>query len=79
MKVFARVDCDLTEPFDVSSGLRQGCVLAPVLFDMFSCAIIDYLRRLLKELTTFEPICCIVYSMDRFKLLAVVDIACVVL
>ncbi len=56
MKVFARVDGDLTEPFDVSNGLRQGCVLAPVLFDMFSCAMIDYWRRLLKERTTFEPI-----------------------
>ena len=35
MKVFARVDGDLTEPFDVSNGLRQGCVLAPVLLICF--------------------------------------------
>ncbi len=54
--MFARVDGDLTEPFDVSNCLRQGCVLAPVLFDMFWCAMIDYWRRLLKERTTFEPI-----------------------
>ncbi len=56
MKVFAWVNGDLTEPFDVSNGLWQGCVLAPVLFDMFSCTMIDYWRRLLKEPTTFEPI-----------------------
>ena len=35
MKVFARVDGDQTEPFDVSNDLRQCCVFAQVIFDMF--------------------------------------------
>ena len=55
MQVFARVDGDLSEQFDVSNGLWQGCVLASVLLDMFS-AMIDYWRRLMKERTTFKPI-----------------------
>lgn len=29
------VDGEMTEPFEVSSGLRQGCILAPTLFILF--------------------------------------------
>ncbi len=79
MNVFAQVDGDLTEPFDVSNSLMQGCVLAPVIFDMFSYAMIDYWRILLMERTTFERLGCTVYSMDRFQVMVVVDIVCMVL
>ena len=30
-----RLNCDLSEPFAISNGVKQGCVLAPTLFSIF--------------------------------------------
>lgn len=50
-KSAVRVEGDLTEWFDVNTGLRQGCLLSPMLFNIY----IDHvLRRALNELETEE-------------------------
>ena len=33
-------DGECSDKFDVGQGLRQGCVLAPLLFDMFFTAVL---------------------------------------
>ena len=35
MKVTVREGCDRSQPFEVTSGTKQGCVLAPTLFSIF--------------------------------------------
>jgi len=41
------VNGTLCEPFVVSSGLRQGCVLAPFLFNMFwNQVLLEWKKRL---------------------------------
>ena len=40
-------DVDTSTPFDISNGVKQGCVLAPVLFNLFcTCVLIHALRYL---------------------------------
>ena len=35
MEASVRVDCVLSDPFQVTTGLKQGCVLAPFLFNLY--------------------------------------------
>jgi exonuclease III len=42
----ARVNGEITEDFDISIGLRQGCVLSPVLFDIFINDLILEARKI---------------------------------
>ena len=35
----------LSESFDVVKGLRQGCVLSPVLFSLYTNSLVDRLRE----------------------------------
>ena len=39
------VNCDLTEWFDVSCGVKQGCILSPTLFAMFIDDLVDCLKE----------------------------------
>ena len=41
MKAKVRVNGKLTEAISVENGLRQGCTLAPVLFNLFACLIYE--------------------------------------
>ena len=44
-----RLDGSGLEQFEVSNGLRQGCCMAPVLFNLFSYLVIERWRASLEE------------------------------
>ena len=41
MKAQVRLDDCLLDEIDVENGLREGCCMAPVLFNLYSCAVIE--------------------------------------
>ena len=41
MKAKIRLDGSLLEQIDVQNGLRQGCCMAPVLFNLFTCLVVE--------------------------------------
>ena len=49
MQAKIRLDVTVSEQFEVSNGLRQGCCMAPVLFNLFSCLVIERWRARLEE------------------------------
>ena len=49
MQANIRLDGSVSEQFEVSNGLRQGCCMAPVLFNLFSCLVIERWRARLEE------------------------------
>ena len=41
MTARVRVNGELTEKFPVENGLRQGCTLAPTLFNLYACLLVE--------------------------------------
>ena len=41
MSTCLRLDGDLLDPIAVQNGLRQGCTMAPVLFNLYMCAVVE--------------------------------------
>jgi len=39
MEVFLRLDAGMTDKFKIDNGLRQGCVMAPALFNLFFASV----------------------------------------
>ena len=45
MKASVLVDGDYTKEFDVRTGVKQGCVIAPTLFSIFLSAVLHLVRE----------------------------------
>ena len=61
MQVRVRVVGDLSEPFEVSRGVKQGCVLAPVLFNIYLYCITYLLTATLRGRCSID----LCYRFDR--------------
>ena len=49
MKVQVRVNGEMSEKINVENGLRQGCTLAPVLFNLYACLVVERWRSRVSE------------------------------
>ena len=49
IKAQVRVNGEMSEKINVENGLRQGCTLAPVLFDHNACLVVERWRSQLSE------------------------------
>ena len=43
-----RIDGSLSEKIEVNNDLRQGCCMSPVLFNLFSCAVLERWKQKLE-------------------------------
>ena len=69
VKSSVRVDPNhVTEYFDCNSGVKQGCILSPILFSLFISELYEYLRN--KGLMTIE-LC--TNDVDRASVLMYAD------
>ena len=65
-----RVNSLHTEWFDVNCGLRQGCILSPILFNLYINDLALYLKSLDKGITCGEDKVCILLYADDIVLMA---------
>ena len=49
MMVYVSVGVEVSEPFSVTNGVKQGCVLAPTLFYIFISAMLDEAFRVMGD------------------------------
>ena len=61
MKLRVRCGGELSEPFEVSRGVKQGCVLAPVLFNTY----VQCITRMLSALLDRDHLISLNYRTDR--------------
>ena len=49
MQARVRVDGELLKEIEVINGLRQGCTMAPTLFNLFACAVAERWTERIRE------------------------------
>ena len=50
MRARVRVDGELLDEIEVNNGLRQGCTMAPILFNLYACVVAErWLDRVQNE------------------------------
>lgn len=59
MQASVRINNELSAPFNVTTGVKQGCVMAPSLFTIYLCAMLELLKD--RGLPGID----ITYRMDR--------------
>jgi hypothetical protein len=70
VKSCVKVNSRLTEFFDIFIGLRQGCKLSPLLFDIFIDGLVDEVKRTGKGVRYGDVIIGILVFADDIALLA---------
>ena len=63
MEARVRVGEELLEEIEVKNGLRQGCTMAPTLFNLYSCVVVE---RWLEKVRNVEGVgTCLFYKLDQ--------------
>ena len=63
MRASVKVDSELSEEICVSNGLRQGCTMAPTLFNLYSCVVAERWLDRVKEEEGVGTV--LMYKMDQ--------------
>ena len=50
MQAAVQLDGDILDPIDVGNGLRQGCCMAPVLFNLYACLFTERWRERVSDI-----------------------------
>ena len=67
---FVRVNNLHTDWFEVNSGLRLGCILSPLMFNLYINELAVYLKSLGIWVTCDDDIVCLLMPADDIVLLA---------
>ena len=63
MEARVRVGGELLDEIEVRNGLRQGCTMAPTLFNLYACVVAE---RWLEKVKDVEGVgTCIYYKLDQ--------------
>ena len=65
MKARLRVDGEMLEEIEVANGLRQGCTMAPTLFNIYACVVAE---RWLDRVKTIEGVGTLVVNKQDGRL-----------
>ena len=65
MKARLRVDGEMLEETEVANGLRQGCTMAPTLFNLYACVVAE---RWLDRVETTEGVGTLVVNKQNGRL-----------
>ena len=57
-KIFVQTSMGLTQPFTTTVGVLQGCVLSPILFNLFLNKTTDVINTGCDNHTTQQGLCC---------------------